>query len=116
MQCCFSMLGSATIRNATSQDAPELERLFTERGPRFGSVQFAGVRGTRHLLVLDAPDGGLAAAAMLIIDGGRGHLAMLAIAKRFEDDGLADRMIGVVEAVCTAYGAHTLDVPAMRAA
>lgn len=72
--------------------------------------------GRRHLLVLDAPDGGLAAAALVDIDGDRGHLGMLAVAKKFEGCGLEDRMIGVAEALCSAFGARTLDVPARDAA
>lgn len=72
--------------------------------------------GRRHLLVLDASEGGLAAAALVDIDGLRGHLVMLAVAQDFEGRGLEDRMIGVAEALCKAFGADTLDVPVWNAA
>ena len=53
-----------------------LERLLDEGGARhFDRGQLRTVCGKRHLLVLDAPDCGLAAAALLVIEGRRGHLA-----------------------------------------
>jgi N-acetylglutamate synthase-like GNAT family acetyltransferase len=64
----------------------------------------------QHLLVLDAPEGGIAACALLVIDGKRGHLVRLAVAEPFAGSGVEDRMIGVAEAMCTAFGASTLDV------
>ena len=107
------MTAGLTIRTGSVNDVPALETLL---GRRVDASQLRTVRGQRHLLVLDAPDGGLAAAAMLVLEGTRGHLALLAIAPRFEGQGLEDRMIAVVEAVATAFGAETLDVPALRAA
>ena len=63
-----------------------------------------------HLLVLDAPDGGLAACAMLEIEDHRGHLTLLAVAPGFEGLGIEDRMFGVVEVMYTAFGADTIDI------
>jgi hypothetical protein len=110
------MLTTATIRHASPDDLPKLERLLSEESRTHGSVQFSPVCGSSHVLVLDAPDGELGAAAMLVIEGARAHLDMLVIAKRYVCAGLEDRMISVIEAVAAAFGAVTLDVPALRAA
>lgn len=70
----------------------------------------------RHLLVLDAPNGGLAGAAAFVVDGACAHLTFLSIAKEIQGHGLEDRFIGVIEAMCKAFGAKCLDIPARRAA
>jgi hypothetical protein len=75
-----------------------------------------GVPGRRHILVLDAPSGGLAAAASFVLDGACAHLTLLAIGTEYQGRGLEDRFIGVIEAMCKAYGAKCLDIPARRAA
>lgn len=73
-------------------------------------------RGT-HLLVLNGADGELIAAAMFSIVNGHGHLHMLVVAPEADEaHALEQRMIGVIEAMCDAYGATTLDVPAHHAA
>jgi ribosomal protein S18 acetylase RimI-like enzyme len=54
--------------------------------------------------VRGVPNGGLAAAALLHIDGRRGHLALLAVDKRYEGQGIENRMIGVAEQLCRAFG------------
>ncbi|HSN26162.1 MAG TPA: hypothetical protein VLT45_07745 [Kofleriaceae bacterium] len=64
----------------------------------------------RYLLVLDNEDGSLAAAASVTLQDGRGHLGFLAIAPGSEGEHLEDRMIGVAEALCSAFGCDTLDV------
>jgi len=74
------------------------------------------IAGRRHLLVLDTPEGGLAGAAVLVIEGDRGHLSLLTIAPELVGHGLEDRFIGVIEAMCKAFGAKGLDIPARRAA
>jgi N-acetylglutamate synthase-like GNAT family acetyltransferase len=97
-----------TIRQATSADLEAVKRL---AGPLYEQVSTRPAPGRRYLLVLDAPSGGLAGAVLLHIERNRGHIAMLAIAPRFEGTGLEDRMLGVVEALCRAFGADTVDVP-----
>ncbi|HUS32675.1 MAG TPA: hypothetical protein VMZ53_29440 [Kofleriaceae bacterium] len=74
------------------------------------------VPGKRHLLILDRPEGGLAGAAVLDIDGTRGHVSALAIAPEYEGTHLEDRFIAVMEAMCEAFGVRSLDIPARRAA
>ena len=74
------------------------------------------IPGRRHLLVLDAPNGGLAGAAQFVLEGERAHLTLLAIARELEGNGLEDRFIAVIEAMCKAFGAKCLDIPARRAA
>lgn len=111
---------SPTIREATDEDLDAVDRLLRTQpaGParRYEQIALPRVPGQRHLLVLDAPDGELAAAALVNIEGHRGHLVMLAVARPFEGCGLEDRLIGVAEALCSAFGADTLDVPARSAA
>lgn len=74
------------------------------------------IPGRQHLLVLDAPNGGLAGAAVFTLDGERGHLALLSISRDLEGNGLEDRFIAVIEAMCKAFGAKCLDIPGQRAA
>jgi len=111
---------SCSIRKATPGDLPEIERLLEEAASR-GQPQELPVRqvGRHHLLVVDAPDGqGLAAAALLVIQRARGTLAMIVVDKRYEPSGLSDRLVGVAEALCRAFGAKALDIaqPSARAA
>ena len=111
---------NSTIREATPEDLDAIQRLLGTQpagSRRPEQVALDQAPGRRHFLVLDPPDGGpgLAAAAVLQIEGHRGHLVMLAVAKQFEGCGLEDRMIGVAEALCSAFGADTLDVPARAA-
>jgi hypothetical protein len=69
------------------------------------------------LLVVDAPDGnGLAAAALLVIQGTRGHLAMLVVDLRYHATGLDERIHGVAEALCRAFGARRVVPSVARAA
>jgi N-acetylglutamate synthase-like GNAT family acetyltransferase len=96
------------VRKATPKDLPEVERMLAEAAAR-GSDQRLPVRqvGRHHLLVLDAPDGsGLAAAAMLVISGTRGQLAMLVVDRRYRHTDAEARMMRVVENLCRVYGAR----------
>lgn len=116
------MPDNPTIREATADDLDAVEQLLRTQPSGFTArseeVALPRASGRRHLLILDAPDGGLAAAALVDIDVDfhRGHLVMLAVAQGFEGHGLEDRMIGVSEALCKAFGADTLDVPVRVAA
>ena len=110
------MRSTPTIRTAGPADLGAVARLLEEAGQSFDDRTYTTIPGRRYLLVLDAPDGELAAAAQLVIEGRRGHLAMLTIARRFEGTGLELRIIGVIEAMCDAFGVDTLDVPPRRAA
>lgn len=74
------------------------------------------IPGRRHVLVLDAPNGGLAGAASFVLDSACAHLTLLAIASEYQGSGLEDRFIAVIEAMCKAFGAKCLDIPARRAA
>ncbi len=104
----------STVRTGVREDYRAVEQLLAESGRKLDRSLLAGEG--HHVVVLDAPDRGLAAAAVLVIEGRRGHLALLAIAKRFDGCGLEDRLIAVLEAMSEAFGAETLDVQPMRAA
>lgn len=93
-----------TIRLATPEDLPRIRDLVA------GVHDLRVIPGHRYLLVLDGEDGSLAAAASVTLDDGRGHLGFLAIAPGAEGERLEDRMIGVAEALCSAFGCDTLDV------
>jgi N-acetylglutamate synthase-like GNAT family acetyltransferase len=93
-----------TIRLATSEDLPRIRQLVP------GAQDLTTVPGRRYVLVLDEPRGGIAAAAGLTLERGRGHLGFLAINPDAEGERLEDRMIAVAEAVAEAFGCDTLDV------
>jgi N-acetylglutamate synthase-like GNAT family acetyltransferase len=95
----------STIREATTEDLPEICELVGH-----DDIELANP-GHHHVLVLDTETDGICAVALVTIDGDRGHLTELAIADHCIGQGIEDRLIGVVEALCTAFGASTLDVP-----
>jgi N-acetylglutamate synthase-like GNAT family acetyltransferase len=105
-----------TIRTANAEDIPAVKRLLEAQGESFDDRSWRTIPGSRYLLVLDGPDGQLAATAQLALEDGRGHLAMLTVAPKFQGNGIEDRIIAVIEAMCLAFGADTLDVPPRRAA
>lgn len=108
-----------TIRNATQDDLPQIHALMKRSTTQHSdelSIDLPDDPG-KHLLVLDDGRGELAAAAMLSITGDRGHLCMLVVADQASESRvLQERMLGVVEAMCDAYGVTTIDVPQHRAA
>lgn len=121
MQFDQLMSVTSTIRIGTNDDVPLVQRLIRSESdtshvavPNVDDLDT--VPGQSYLLVVDAPDGGLAAAAQVTLKGSRGHLGLLAVAKRFHGEGLEHRLIGVAEALCNAFGCETLDVPHPRAA
>jgi hypothetical protein len=114
----LQMHTTQTVRYATADDLPSIRALMMRdpKQPRIDDHFFAP-DPRRHLLVLDDEHGALVAAALLTIVKGSGHLLMLVVsAEADETHALHDRMFGVVEAMCDAYGASTLDVPARQAA
>lgn len=96
-----------TVRIATSEDVPAVQALAAKQDSR----ELTTIAGERYTLVLDAPDGGLAAAAQVTLEKPRGHLRMLAFAKRWAGEALEARMIAVARALCEAFGCDSLDVP-----
>src|SRR3954469_16500450 len=115
MMCMSSI---ATIRSGSAEDVAEVKRLLKD----VDEAALVPIPGRRHLLVLDSEDGGLAGAALLVIDrargheSARGHLAALAIAPELCGEHLEDRFIAVIEALCEAFGVRSLDIPARNAA
>jgi N-acetylglutamate synthase-like GNAT family acetyltransferase len=107
------MSSEPTIRSSTAKDVSAIRRLMS------GDVDpstLVAIPGRRHVLVLDAPNGGLAGAASFVLDSACAHLTLLAIASEYQGSGLEDRFIAVIEAMCKAFGAKCLDIPARRAA
>ena len=101
---------NCTIRSAADDDLPRAIVLLRDHGltvPRDLDPHHPG----RHVLVLDSA-GELLAVAVLQIAAGHGHLVALATAHA--DRALEDRMIGVAEALCDAFGAD-LDIGAHAA-
>lgn len=81
---------TSTIRIGTPEDLPAVRQLIgTEQRAEMPSAKaLSTVMGERYLLVRDAPDGGLAAAAHISIEGARAHLDLLAVALEFHDEHL----------------------------
>lgn len=106
---------STTIRLATDEDLPAVQRLIETDGELHGALDLRTLstkNGHRYALVLDHPDGsGLAAAAVITLAEEEATLGLLAVADRFRHQGIEDRMIGVAEALCDAFGCDRLVVP-----
>jgi N-acetylglutamate synthase-like GNAT family acetyltransferase len=95
----------SNIREATPEDLPQIRVLLG-----CSTVDLTDP-GHHHALVLDDDSGHICAIALVTIADNRGHLERLAIADQCAGEGIEDRMIAVVEALCTAFGASTIDVP-----
>ena len=100
------------IRLATPQDAPEVARLL--HVDDVVGLPLA-VLGKHYLLVIDAPDGGLAAAAVVRLEAPRADIRVLAVAKAYADNGLEDRIVGLVEEMSEAFGCTYVNGPARAA-
>jgi GNAT superfamily N-acetyltransferase len=114
MQSTPSMSVTSTIRIGTNDDLASVQRLIRteiDSGAALPTIEDLD-RGLGHqyLLVVDAPDGGIAAAAQVTLEGNRGHLGLLAVDHRFHGEGLEHRLLGVAEALCDAFGCETFDV------
>lgn len=100
------------IRLAGPDDAPEVARLLHVDDV---SDLRLNVLGKHYLLVVDAPEGGLAAAAVIRLDAPRADIRVLAIAKGYEHRGIEDRIIGLVGEMSQAFGCTRVDVPSRAA-
>jgi GNAT superfamily N-acetyltransferase len=100
------------IRLAGPDDAPEVARLLHVDDVSGLSL---AVLGKHYLLVVDAPDGGLAAAAVVRLEAPRADIRVLAVAKPYEGRGLEDRIIELVEGMSHAFGCTRLNVPSRAA-
>lgn len=109
------MPATSTIRYATDEDLPAVTTLLAGR---VSERLLAHACHDREVLVLRALDGALLGAALFSIARGRGHVHVLVADVQAQADAHAceERLLGVVEAMCDAYGATTLDVPGRRAA
>jgi hypothetical protein len=102
----------STVRHATTDDVPAILDLIESPIDR-GLVQrtFETAPPGSHLLVLDDGNGRVVAAALLSIAGDRGQLRMLVVSPDSDDARqLEERMLGVMEAMCEAFGARRLEV------
>ena len=100
------------IRLASPEDAPEVARLL--HVDDVVGLPLA-LLGKHCLLVIDAPDGGLAAAAVVRLDAPRADIRVLAVAKGHEHEGHEERIIGIVEEMSEAFGCTRVNVPARAA-
>ncbi len=99
---------TSTIRIGTADDLPAVRQLI--EAEHRDAISLLTEEGKQYLLVLDAPDGSLAAAAHILIDGARARLDLLAVAPAFHDEHLESRMVGVAEALSAAFGCSALQV------
>ena len=106
----------ATIRVATREDLPELQRLrltpLADPTPPAGAIG----AGRRYVLAVDAPCGGLAAALIVSLEPPRAHLDALAIDACCGSPALEARLIAVAEALAQAFGCKAFDVQRRAAA
>lgn len=100
------------IRLAGPEDTSEVARLL--HVDDVGGLSLA-VLGKHYLLVIDAPEGGLAAAAVVRLDAPRADIRVLAIAKAYEGRGLEDRIIQLVDEMSHAFGCTRINVPSRAA-
>jgi hypothetical protein len=89
------------IRLATPDDAPEVARLL--HVDDVGDLPLVAL-GHHYLLVVDAPEGGLAAAAIVRLQAPRATLRVFAVARGYEHLELEQQMVEIVEEMSQAFG------------
>jgi N-acetylglutamate synthase-like GNAT family acetyltransferase len=112
-----------TVREATSEDIPELVRIinaafrvedFFVNGDRTNRVDIAKRMrdpAVRFLVVDAAPDStGLAAGVQVDVHEQRGHFAMLAVDPELQGRGLSRVLMNAVEEYCRAAGCEDLEI------
>jgi N-acetylglutamate synthase-like GNAT family acetyltransferase len=113
------MSSTGTVRYADAKDLPAIRALMM-RNPKQRHIDerlLSRIGRGRHLLVLDDENGAVVAAAMFSIVNRHGRLHLLVVAPEADEaHALEQRMLGVIEAMCDAYGAKTLEVAADHAA
>ena len=89
------------IRLATPDDVPEVARLL--HVDDIGGLPLAAL-GHHYLLVVDAPEGGLAAAAIVRLEAPHPSLRVFAVARPYERAGLEQRVLDLVGEMSAAFG------------
>lgn len=115
MDSASSVDSVRSVRAATAADLPAARALLSLPATWCPS-RFTAAAAARYLLVCDAPDGTLAAAALVSLDAGRARLDALRFAPGHESPALEARLLGVAEALAEAFGCHALGVELSRAA
>jgi hypothetical protein len=106
-----------TLRVATTEDLPELQRLSSASiAEELEPTSPPTPARRRYVLVVDAPFGGLAAATIVALEPPQAHLEALLMDDRCASPALEARLIGVAEALAQAFGCRSLDVRRQRAA
>ena len=99
--------GSGRVRSAHLADTAELTKLFARTGKaelvRLGPAAVSGWLDRGHLLVLDDA-GAIVAAAVIDERDGAGQLELLVVEPTRRGRGIEERMLGVIEALCEAFG------------
>jgi N-acetylglutamate synthase-like GNAT family acetyltransferase len=70
------------------------------------------IPGARYLLVLDAQDGSIAAAAHVLIEPPRAILALVAVQRAYANREVGEHLLSVVVALCETFGCRSLEMPA----
>ena len=102
------------VRHGTADDLPAVAHLLDrdrdhDRGSSIDPHTLAGLVDHGHLLVLEHGCD-LGAAAHVVIDHAHGALDLLVVDPALHGLGIEDRMTGVAEALCEAYGCASMDV------
>ena len=99
--------GSGRVRSAHLADTAELTKLFERAGKaelvQLGHADVSGWLDHGHLLVLDDA-GTLVAAAVIDEREGAGQLELLVVEPARRGRGIEERMLGVVDVLCEAFG------------
>jgi GNAT superfamily N-acetyltransferase len=108
-------------RNAVDADIPEIVRVinlayrvedFFKVGDRTTAEDIRARIAARdsHVVVVDAPDGGIAGAVCMEINDNRGHFGMLSVDPAHRGKGVARALIEGVEERCKAAGCSDVDI------
>lgn len=89
------------IRLATPDDTPEVARLL--HVDDVGDLPLAAL-GHHYLLVVDAPEGGLAAAAIVRLEAPHPTLRVFAVARNYQGADLEARVLDLVDEMSEAFG------------
>ncbi|MBA4180528.1 MAG: hypothetical protein C0506_08070 [Anaerolinea sp.] len=67
-----------------------------------------------RFLVVDAPDGLLAGAVHVVLDGTRGYFGMLSVAPAHQRTGLGAQLVGAAEEFCRERGCTVMELTAVN--
>lgn len=109
----IACLDEAEAVTALVNQAYRVEDFFID-GNRTSVPEVRRLIENDRFLVVDAPDGSLAASVHVQLDGDRGYFGMLSVAPAHQRTGLGARLVGAIEDFCRERGCTRMELTAVN--